>query len=268
MGRGDLSQRIDVDGNDEVGRLAQAFNSMSARISRSDRSMRDLLANVSHELRTPLTSIQGFSQAIVDGVTSDPREAASLINDEAERIRLLVDDLLYLSEIESGTVHLDVEEVDMDGLIEGTLRRLRIQADEREVELVGVPGGGTIYADGRRLEQVFANLVDNAIRFAPPGTPVTVTERRQSDGVLIEVHNGGDPIPEADRQLVFDRFYQVDRARSPGRHRGLGLSIVQELVQAHRGTVSVDSSPERGTTFAVYLPKGTPAADSESSRSA
>src|SRR5690606_13151270 len=150
MAAGDLSQRIDVNGEDEVGRLAEAFNLMSSRVSRGDRSMRDLLANVSHELRTPLTSIQGFSQAIADGVTDDPTEAALLISDEAQRIRLLLDDLLYLSEIESSTVHLNLEEVDLDGLVEGALRRFRFQADEREVELVANSHGGSIQADGRR----------------------------------------------------------------------------------------------------------------------
>src|SRR5690606_38557110 len=109
-------------------------------------------------------------------------------------------------------------------------------------------------ADGRRIEQVLANLVENAIRFAPPGTPVTITTGEVADGVLIDVHNGGTPIPTEDRERVFDRFYQVDRARSPGRHRGLGLAIVHELVQAHHGRVSVDSSEERGTTFSVFLP--------------
>lgn len=254
MGRGDLDQRIDVGGSDEVGRLAEAFNTMSSRLSRSDRSMRDLLANVSHELRTPLTSIQGFSQAITDGVAEDPREAALLINEEAERIRLLVDDLLYLSEIESGTVHLEIEEVDVDGLVEGAVRRLRLAAEDREVDLIPIVGGGTVQADGRRLEQVLANLIDNAVRYTSPGGTVTISARQVADGALIEVHNPGEPIPEADRLRVFDRFYQVDRSRSPGRHRGLGLSIVHELVQAHGGNVSVDSSHERGTTFSVFLP--------------
>ncbi len=254
MGRGDLDQRIDVQGSDEVGRLAEAFNTMSSRLSRSDQSMRDLLANVSHELRTPLTSIQGFAHAITDGVADDPREAAELITEEAERIRLLVDDLLYLSEIESGTVHLEIEEVDVDGLIEGAVRRLRLPAEDHDVDLVPVLGGGTIHADGRRLEQVLANLIDNAIRYTPAGQAVTISTRQVADGVLLEVHNPGEPIPEVDRQRVFDRFYQVDRSRSPGRHRGLGLSIVHELVQAHGGTVSVDSTAEAGTTFSVFLP--------------
>jgi two-component system, OmpR family, sensor kinase len=243
-----------VDGHDEVARLAEAFNLMSNRVSRGDRAMRDLLANVSHELRTPLTSIQGFSQAIADGVVDDATEAARLINDEAERIRLLVDDLIYLSEIEAGTVRLDLDKVDVDGLVEGTARRLRLQAEERDVSLVARSDCGAIRADGRRLEQVLANLVDNAIRFAPAGGAVTISSTPVAEGVLIEVHNMGEPIPEADRTRVFDRFYQVDRARSPGRHRGLGLSIVHELVQAHGGTVSVESSAEDGTTFSCSSP--------------
>ncbi|MEX2374069.1 MAG: HAMP domain-containing sensor histidine kinase, partial [Dehalococcoidia bacterium] len=254
MAAGDLRQRIEVDGDDEVARLAEAFNLMSDRVSRGDRTMRDLLANVSHELRTPLTTIQGFSQAIADGVTDDPPEAAQLIHDEAERIRLLVEDLIYLSEIESRAVPLDLGEVDLDGLIDGTVRRLQLQAAGRGVEIVTQAGAGTIAADGRRIEQILANLADNAIRYAPPGTAVTITSMPVAEGVLVEVHNLGTPIPPEDRTRVFDRFYQVDRARSSGRHRGLGLSIVQELVQAHGGRASVESSAEEGTTFSVFLP--------------
>ena len=169
-------------------------------------------------------------------------------------MRMLVNDLIYLSEIESGTVRLDLEAVDIDGLVEGTARRLKLQAEDRGVELVTRSDCGTIQADGRRLEQVLANLADNAIRFAPEGTAVTISGLAVADGVLVEVHNLGEPIPEVDRPRVFDRFYQVDRARSPGRHRGLGLAIVHELVQAHGGSVSVESGAERGTTFSVFLP--------------
>jgi signal transduction histidine kinase len=254
MARGDLSQRIDVDGDDEVGRLAQAFNDMSDQVSRSNRAMRDLLANVSHELRTPLTSIQGFSQALMDGLPGDPKEVGSVINEEADRIRLLVDDLLYLSEIESGALRLELDRVDIDAVIEGSVLRFRFPAEEAQVSLRTALAGDTIRADGRRLEQVLANLIDNAIRFAPTGSEVLVTSRRVAGGVLVEVHNGGEPIPPEQVERVFDRFYQVDTARTRGRHRGLGLSIVQELVLAHGGTVSIESNAEAGTTVSVFLP--------------
>lgn len=257
MARGDLEQRIEVDGGDEVGRLASAFNQMSAQISRSNQAMRDLLADVSHELKTPLTSIQGFSQALVEGV-GQPREAGELIHEEAERMRVLVDDLIYLGEIESGTVRMEIEDVAVDDLVEATVPRLRHQADESGVGLQARPlSGATVRADGRRIEQVLANLVDNAIRFARRGSAVTIASKAVAGGVLIDVHNEGDPLPEDVRARVFDRFYQADAARS-GRHRGLGLSIVQELVQAHGGTVAVESTAEGGTTFSVFLPTGGP----------
>ncbi len=261
MARGDLSQRIDVDGNDEVGRLAQAFNDMSDQVSRSNRAMCDLLANVSHELRTPLTSIQGFSQALMDGLPGDPKEVGGVIHEEADRIRILVDDLLYLSEIESGALRLELDRVDIDALIEGSVLRFRFAAGEAEVTLRTELTGDTIRADGRRLEQVLANLMDNAIRFAPEGTEVLLSSKRVARGVLVEVHNGGAPIPAEQVERVFDRFYQVDRARSTGRHHGLGLSIVQELVQAHGGTVGVESTEDAGTTFFVFLPTTGPATE-------
>ena len=258
MARGDLSQRIDVDGDDEVGRLAQAFNDMSDQVSRSNRAIHDLLANVSHELRTPLTSIQGFSQALMDGLPGDPKETGAVINEEADRIRLLVDDLLYLSELQSGALHLDLDSVDVDALIEGSVLRFRFQAEQARVALRTALAGDAVRADGRRLEQVLANLIDNAIRFTPAGSEVLLTSKRVARGLLIEVHNGGDPIPADQVSRVFDRFYQVDSARSAGRHRGLGLSIVQEIVQAHGGTVAAASSAEEGTTFSVFLPTGGP----------
>ena len=262
MARGALNQRIDVDGDDEVGRLAQAFNDMSSQVSRSNRAMHDLLANVSHELRTPLTSIQGFSQALMDGLPGDPRETGSVIHEEADRIRLLVDDLLYLSEIESGTLRLDVDRVDVDALLEGSVLRFRFQAEEAQVALRTQLAGEAVRAAGRRLEQVIANLLDNAVRFAPAGSEVLLSSRRVAGGVLIEVHNGGEPLPPEQLERVFDRFYQADPARSSnGRHRGLGLAIVQELVQAHGGTVAMESTAERGTTVSVYLPSNGPTAE-------
>ena len=272
MARGDYEQRIEERGVDEVAALARAFNQMASQVNRSSRSMRQLLANVSHELRTPLTSIQGFSQAMSDGLAQDAEEQqrlAEVIHEEAERMRSLVDDLLYLSTIESGELSLTLDEIDLDALVSASVRRFAFPAEGAAVTVREDLRGGTVFADGRRLEQVLANLLDNAIRFAPSGSEVLVRTRseggdREGGEVLLEVHNGGAPIVADDLPQVFDRFYQSGRSpRADGAHSGLGLAIVRELVQAHGGRVGVESTPEDGTTFSVRLPRrgpdGTPA---------
>lgn len=263
MAQGDYDQRIAVRGNDEVAQLAAAFNQMASQVARSNRAMRNLLADVSHELRTPLTSIQGFSQALADGVAGDLEEQAELarvVHDEAERMRALVDELLYLSRIESGELALAVDEVDFDALVSATARRMRFRAQEAGVTIRERVDGGTLRGDGRRLEQVLTNLLDNAIRFAPAGSEVGMRSFGDGDEVVVEVRNGGEPIPEDGLPHVFDRFYQADPARSGNGHSGLGLAIASELVQAHGGLVSVESTREGGTIFTVRLPRAGPAA--------
>lgn len=257
MARGDYEQSIEVRGNDEVANLARAFNQMSAQVNRSNRSMRQLLADVSHELRTPLTSIQGFTQAFADGVVDDPEEArrlAEVVHEESERMRELVDDLLYLSRLESGELEIEREPVDLDALITATVRRLRFEAAAARVRVEPQLGGALVVGDERRLEQVCVNLLENAIRFAPADSAVTIQTGREGGAVVMEVHNGGPPVPPDELDHIFDRFYQVDRARSGSGHSGLGLAIVAELVQAHEGNVHVRSSAAEGTVFCVKLP--------------
>lgn len=259
IGRGRYDQRIEPTGADEVRRLAGAFNKMAAQVMRSDRSMRDLLANVSHELKTPLTSIQGFSQAMVDGqlrTADDYAQAARIIHEEAQRMRELVDDLLYLSQMEAGQVTLNREPLDLERLLAASLERFRRRADERRTALrLEVSRLPTVEADGRRLEQVFANLMDNAIYHSAPGSVVTVSARAVDGVVQIAVHNTGSHIAEDDLPRVFERFYQIDRARTRREgHTGLGLAIAAEVIEAHGGRIEASSSPEDGTTFTVTLP--------------
>jgi signal transduction histidine kinase len=271
MALGDFSQRIEVRGDDEVAALGRAFNEMAQQVDRSRHAMRQLIADVSHDLKTPLTSIQGYSQALLDGVLRDELErarAAEVVHEEAERMRALVEDLLYLSQIEAGQLPLTIERVDLDAVARASAQRFRLQADAAEVSIRTALGGAPVIADERRLEQVLANLLDNAIRFATPGSEVLLRTARVPGAVLLEVHNGGDPIPAEDLPYLFDRFYQVDRARTRGSqmHSGLGLAIVRELVQAHGGEVSVQSSRDGGTVFTVRLPAA-PAAANQSARS-
>ena len=180
-----------------------------------------------------------------------------MIYDEASHMSAMVEDLLYLSRIESGELALQLDDVDLNALLSATARRFRYQAETSDVALRLSATGGVVRADERRLEQVCANLLDNAIRFAPAGTEVLFTSRAEGAGAVLEVHNAGEPIPAEDLPHVFDRFYQGDPARGRG-HAGLGLAIVQELVQAHGGQVSVRSSAATGTTFTVRLPRSGP----------
>jgi signal transduction histidine kinase len=263
VGRGRYDQRIEPRGPEEVRRLAGAFNKMAGQVMRSDQSMRDLLANVSHELKTPLTSIQGFSQAMVEGQMRSPEDyaqAARIIHEEAARMRELVDDLLYLSQMQAGVVKLNREPLDLASLLEASLERFRRRAEERQtalrLDLAPLP---TVEADGRRLEQVFANLVDNAIHHSAPGSAVTIRARSVTGMVEVAVHNTGSHIAEEELPRIFERFYQIDRARTRrGGHAGLGLAIAAEVVEAHGGRIEAASSPEEGTVFTVTLPVRAP----------
>ena len=260
MARGDYEVNIPIHGQDEVGRLSEAFNAMAKEVSSSHRTMKDLLANVSHELKTPLTSIQGYSQAISEGaVTSDEdfKESSRIINEEANRMRALVDDLLLLSQIESGQVAMQHAHVDLVMLLERMVERfqwsLRDAGIESRLRFGAVP---PVHGDERRLEQVFSNLIENAVRHTPAGGLVTITAVTAADGgVRVGVHNTGSVIPPEDLPRVFERFFQVDRARArKGGSSGLGLSIVSEIVEAHGGRVHAESGEGRGTEFVVTLP--------------
>ena len=260
MAGGNYDVHIPIRGEDEVGRLSEAFNAMAKQVNGSQRMMKDLLANVSHELKTPLTSIQGYSQAILDGAVSteeDFKESSRIINEEANRMRALVDDLLLLSQIESGQAAMTHTHVNLAALLERALERfqwsLRDGGIESGLHVASIPD---VHGDARRLEQVFSNLIENATRHTPRGGMVTIASVRLADGsVQASVHNTGSVIPPEDLPRVFERFFQVDRARArKGGSSGLGLSIVSEIVEAHGGTVRAESSEAYGTEFIVTLP--------------
>lgn len=258
MARGHYHQRIDVRGRDEVGRLAAAFNGMAQQVSHSDQMMRDLLANVAHELKTPLTSIQGFSQALTEGAVHSPEEyarAARIINAEAERMRQLVEDLLYLSQIDSGQVRMTREPVDVSTLFYASLERIARRAEDGHKQLeLDLPSGLPLVAgDERRLEQVLGNLLDNALRYTPNGGEIRLRAVSRGGFVEIAVRNSGSYIPPEHLSRVFERFYRVERSRG-GPNGGLGLAIASEIVAAHSGRIEVSSSLDDGTEFRFTLP--------------
>jgi signal transduction histidine kinase len=264
MAKGNYDVHIPIRGQDEVGRLSEAFNFMAREVNSSQRMMKDLLANVSHELKTPLTSIQGFSQAILDdaiGSDEELRESTRIIHEEANRMRGLVDDLLLLSQIESGQAVMEHSHVDLHALLERTLERFQWALRDGDIRSgIRIEQVPAVHGDQRRLEQVFSNLLQNAVRHTPAGGEITVRATTERDGrVCVSVHNTGSYIPPEDLPRVFERFFQVDRARArKGGSSGLGLAIVAEIVEAHGGSVSAKSDERTGTEFIITLPPADP----------
>ena len=259
MSLGNYDQQLDPRGDDEVGRLARAFNVMARQVSGSHQMMRDLLANVSHELKTPLTSIQGFSQAMEEGAIKSEEEyqqAGRIINEETQRMRRLVEDLIDLSRLESGQAVVERAPVDLDRVLRTCAGRFEWQLRESGAELhLDLGRLPEVEGDERRLEQAFTNLIDNAVRHTPEGGAISVRAAAENGVARVAVHNTGSYIPPDELDRVFERFFQLDRTRTRGAGgSGLGLAIASEVVQAHAGAIRATSDRQSGTEFVVELP--------------
>lgn len=229
---------------------------------RMDKLRKDFVANVSHELRTPISMLQGYGEALVDDVAGNAeerREIARIIYDESLRMRRLVNDLLDLARIESGHVELKTDDLDIEVFLKKLTRKFSALTKERNIDLhiLGDIRGIVVPADEDRMEQVFTNLIDNAIRHTPNGGAVELTANEKKDMVNLHIHDTGSGIPKEDLPFVFERFYKANKARTRGKEggTGLGLAIARNIVQAHGGTISVNSNFGEGTTFTIQLPK-------------
>jgi signal transduction histidine kinase len=255
---------LEEEGPTEVRELVGAFNSMTARVRASQKSQRDFVANVSHEMKTPLTSIQGFSQAIMDGTADTPeaqRQAAAIIYSEAGRMHRMVLDLLDLARLDAGTANLQFAPVDMASLLANTEEKFAFQARQAGVQIqVQAAGLPVVHGDGDRLAQVLTNLVDNAIQHSRPGGKVTLSAHPEGDWLVVEVSDTGAGIPPEALPHIFDRFYRGDPSRQGGHDHGagLGLAIAREIVLAHHGTITARSAPGQGSIFSVHLPLANP----------
>jgi signal transduction histidine kinase len=265
MARGQLEQEVTGGGPDEIGRLVGSFNAMSRQVATTYRSQRELLANVAHELRTPLTSVQGYAQAIRDGVIEDDDEryrALTVIGRESERMSNLIGQLLDLARLESGQAELTIRPVAVLVLLDRLRERFRPVATERHVVMTTAsPEGLTVLGDEGRLLQLLSNLVANAIRHTPSGGLVAIDARSLEalngggPAVRIAVHDTGEGIAFERLPTIFDRFHRGERTASDSSSGfGLGLAIVRELVELHGGKIEVESELGRGTTFTVELP--------------
>lgn len=228
---------------------------------RLDKLRSDFIANVSHELRTPIAMLQGYSEAIMDDVVSseeERKEMIKIIYDESQRMGRLVTDLLDLARMESGHMRLYKDSVPITPVIERITQKFVQVAKEKQVNLTfNSTIEDTLYLemDEDRIEQVLTNLIDNAIRHTLVGGNVEVIVDRQLSFARIQVKDNGAGIPADDLQYVFERFYKADKARTRGKGgTGLGLAIAKNIVEAHKGRITVESEVDKGTTFTFYLP--------------
>jgi len=230
------------------------------RMKKLERARQEFVANVSHELRTPLSLIKGYTETLLDGVKDDPQTAGKFlqtIDRNAERLRLLIEDLLTISELESGRLKLNLQRVELRPAVEKVLTDMSSRASARQVRLLNETPDVVVGADPHRLEQVLANLVDNAIKYGRASGTVTVGARSVAgEQIEVFVQDDGPGIPSEAIERVFERFYRVDKARSREQGgTGLGLSIVKHIIQSHGGRVWARSDLGNGATFFFTLPK-------------
>lgn len=226
----------------------------------------DFVANVSHEIRTPLSMMQGYSEALLDGMAGSPEETEELIqviHDESLRMGRLVKDLLDLTRMEAGHVDIDRSPVQVDELVERVHRKFAVRSKERGLALECRITGAPLLlpaADEDRLEQVLTNLLDNAFRHTPGGKHIYMHAGRTADeqgaSIIIRIRDEGVGIPSEDLPYIFERFYKADKARVRGEESGtgLGLAIVRNIVEAHHGTITAESVIGQGSEFTITLP--------------
>ena len=227
---------------------------------RLDQSRRAFVADVSHELRTPLTNIKSYSETLLEADIDDEETKTNflkVIDSEADRMTRLVKDLLTLSQLDHSKQHLKLENFNIGALVENIVNTMSIDAKKRRQILTYVKGGNTdlVFADKDRINQVVVNIVSNALKYTPEGGNITVVSGQQEQSAYIKISDTGMGIPEKDLPHIFDRFYRVDKARSRKMGgTGLGLAIAKEIIEAHEGTISIDSVYQKGTTVTIKLP--------------
>ena len=264
---GDFGKQLSVTSEDEVGRLAHSLNRMSSQlqekieaIEKLDKVRQQFVSDVSHELRTPITVIQGFSEAVLDGLVNSKEQQEKYLKniiDESCRLRRLVDDLLDLKAMEAGKTFDEMEYVVLNKLVNITAERLKQIASAKEIQIKTVVPSQSITVLGNidRLKQVFTNMLDNAINHSKQEGTVTIELGLKGDFAFVAVKDAGPGIPPEEMESIWERFYKVDKSRSRrGAGTGLGLSIVKKVVEMHGGEVNVESNPGQGAVFTVFLP--------------
>jgi two-component system, OmpR family, sensor histidine kinase BaeS len=279
MARGKLDQRVMVRSRDEIGELATSFNQMSADLAHASQVRKQMTADLAHDLRTPLSILLGYTEGLQDGRLQGTASLYTIMHGEVEHLQRLVEDLRVLSLADAGELPLNRRTVDPSALLERTGLAYIDKAEQQGITLRVEPSEAlpSITVDTDRMTQVLNNLVSNALRYTPEGGAITLSatlangdDRRTTidDGtrlpatvhrpssIVLQVSDTGSGIEAADLPFIFDRFYRADQSRQrvDSNASGLGLAIAKAIVEAHDGTLAVESQPHVGTTFTITLP--------------
>lgn len=278
---GDLGRRLTIpEDATEIGQLAATFNEMLDRIQRLFKTQERLVADVSHELRTPITTVQGnieLLRRMADAKSTPHAKQAELVSEisrdilqevenETERMGRMISDLLLLAQADSGELQLQKETVEMDTLLLDVYRQIKRIAERNKGEgaleiRLGGEDQALVCGDRERLRQLLLNLAENAVKYTPSGGIITLGLENQDGWVRVYVQDTGIGISEEDQAHIFERFYRTDKARSRELGgSGLGLSIAQWIAKVHNGSITVESEPQKGSTFTLWLPSYNPAA--------
>ena len=256
LGQGDLSQRVPVSGQDEIAQLSGTFNSMAGNLERAEKQRRGLMADVAHELRTPLSNIQGYLEAIKDGLVPPNTTTIDTIHEEVVHLSRLVEDLRLLAQADAGALHLNREPDSLEDLLRRTVEafRPRTEAKEVSISLDMPPGLPLVNMDRTRIAQVLSNLLENALTHTPQDGSIRVSAQLVDDLAEVTVADSGEGLPADVLPHVFDRFYRSDpsRSRSTG-GAGLGLAIAKQLVESNGGSIRAESTVGQGSRFVFQL---------------
>lgn len=259
LSTGDLEKRAETrSGFNELNALVYLFNQLLTRNQELVNAMRQSLDSVAHDLRTPMMRLRLTAESTLLKIEEPlAQEALGEVLEESDEILKILTLLMDLCEAESGTLRLDREEISVASILQAVVTLFEFVAEEKEISVQQeVDPNLTLQADPARLRQAVANLVDNAIKYSPPRTTVTLSAEQSDGDVWIRVRDQGKGIPESEHQRIWQRLYRVDQSRSePG--LGLGLSIVEAIAIAHGGRVEVESTPGEGSTFSLIIPHNT-----------
>lgn len=258
MSAGDFSVKVDEDGLGELSDLAGAFNIMSRRLENLDKSRNEFVSDASHELKTPLASMKILTEALLtqsEAPIELYREFLGDINHEVDRLTLVINDLLALVRMDRNENDIVRMPIQLGGLIERVIDNLKPLAERKEIEISFVYDDVIVPVDENKIQQMLTNLIDNAIKYSPANTTVSVSLGTADRYAKIVVSDQGFGIPQEAISRVFERFYRVDKARSRSTGgTGLGLAITKNIVELHGGHIELESEEDKGSVFTVYLP--------------